>query len=502
MRSAFLFGLSALVPAFPAMAVQTSPAGLYLRARAAEALGDTETANKGFAALISEDPGSHIVAAHTYRAALSGGDMTLAVRAAHLLDTQKALPPDGRVLLVLEQIKAHDWVRARAQAELLAQDRVFGFLAPYMRAWIAVGSGSGDAVALAEGGRSLPLASAYYPEQRALILIALGRREEAANGLGPQAAAHLPAQVKGPEEGLSPLLAHVATDLARQQYVPVGMLVARMATYVTPDSGGAWVVLAELLQRMHSGDLALAALGHVDSADPVIDDARALRIALLNDAGKHQEALAEALEATKRADAGIDDWGRAGDLYLIVDKPVDAAQAYAKALAVAEARHAPAGVLWPILLQQGGALDAAGDWPAAKAAYERAYAIAPGDATVLNQVGYSEIEHRENVEKASAMIAQASQLRPNDPAITDSLGWVLHLQGKTDQAIPLLEKAAAGDPGEAAINEHLGDAYWTVGREYEARFAWRAALVTAEDKDKGRLTAKIDTGLDSATAAP
>jgi len=298
------------------------------------------------------------------------------------------------------------------------------------------------------------------------------------------------------------LLVHVATDLARQQYVPVGLLLARMATYAAPDNGAGWVVLAEMLQRMQRADLALAALDHIDPANPVGEDARALRIALLNDSGKHEQALAEALAATKSPNAGIDDWGRVGDLYLVLSRPAEAAQAYARALAVAEARQAPADVLWPILLQQGGALDLAGDWPAAKAAYERAYTIAPEQPTVLNQVGYSEIEHHEDAARASMMIAKANGLRPDDPAITDSLGWVLYRQGKADQAIPLLEKAAAGDPGEAAINEHLGDAYWSTGRIYEARYAWRAALLTAEDKDRARLTSKIDTGLDKATAAP
>ena len=495
-------GLSALMLASPVAAMTRSAGSLYLRARAAEALGDVATANAGFATLLAENPTDPVIANHAYRQALSGGDMALAIRAAHLLDAQKSPPSDAKLLLVLEQIKAHDWVKARALTEQFSQDHVFGFLAPYLNAWIAVGSKSGDPIALVEGGRSLAFASSYYPEQRALILIALGRNQEAASSVSPEAAALLPAHVKGPEEGISPLLAHVATDFARQQYVPVGMIMARMATYTAPSNGGGWVILAELLQRMQRPDLALAALGHVDAASPDAEDARALRIALLNDSGKHEEALAEALAATKSATAGIDDWGRAGDLYLVVNKPGEAAKAYAKALAAAEARQASPDVLWPILLQQGGALDLAGDWNAAKAAYARAYAIAPEQPTVLNQVGYSEIEHRENVEKASAMIAKASSLRPDDPAITDSLGWVLYLQGKTGQAIPLLEKAAAGDPGEAAINEHLGDAYWSDGRIYEARYAWRAALLTAEDKDKARLSSKIDMGLDKATAAP
>ena len=497
-----LLGLSGFALVLPIHAITPSHGSLYLRTRAAEALGDVPSANAGFAALMAQNPGSTIIANHAYRQAILGGDLALAARAAHLLDTQKALPSDARLLLALEQVKARDWVKARALTEQLASDRAFGFFAPYLRAWIAVGSGQGDAIALVEGARGLPLAALYYPEQRALLLIALGRGAEAANSLGPQAAAELPAHVKGPEEGLSPLLVHIATDFARQQYVSTGMIMARMATYVAPGNGAGWVISAELLHRMERGDLALAALSHVDPANPVAEDARALRIALLNDSGKHQQALDEALAVTRRANANIDDWGRAGDLYLVTAKPAEAAQAYAKALALAEARQAPADVLWPIMLQQGGALDLAGDWPAAKAAYDRAYAIAPDQPAVLNQLGYSEIEHRENVAAASAMIAKASSLRPDDPAITDSLGWVLYLQGKAAEAIPLLEKAAAGDPAEAAINEHLGDAYWSTGRVYEARYAWRAALLTADDKDKARLTAKIDTGLDKATTAP
>ena len=495
-------GLSVLALAAPAGAITRSSGSLYLRARAAEALGDTAGANAGFAALLTENPGNAMIATHAYRQAVSGGDMALALRAAHLLDAQHAAPSDAQLLLVLEQVKAHDWVKARALTDQFAADHVFGFLAPFLRAWIAVGTGKDDPITQVEASRSLPFASTYYPEQRALVLIALGRNQEAANFVSPENAALLPAHVKSPEEGLSPLLVHVATDFARQQYTPVGMIMARMATYVAPSNGTGWLILAELLQRMQRPDLALAALTHVDPANPAAEDARALRVALLNDSGKHDEALAEALAATKGSAAGIDDWGRAGDLYMVVNKPADAADAYARALALADARKAPADIVWPILLQQGGALDLAGNWDAAKAAYNRAYAIAPEQPTVLNQVGYSEIEHRENVDRASAMIAKASSLRPEDPAITDSLGWVLYLQGKSDQAIPLLEKAAAGDPGEAAINEHLGDAYWSTGRIYEARYAWRAALLTAEDKDKARLTTKIDTGLDKATAAP
>ena len=142
------------------------------------------------------------------------------------------------------------------------------------------------------------------------------------------------------------------------------------------------------------------------------------------------------------------------------------------------------------------------DWPAAKAALLRAYALAPHEPVVLNQVGYAFVERREELPRAAAMIAEASRQRPDDAAITDSFGWVQYLQGKPDAAVPLLERAVLASGGEAAINEHLGDAYWRNGRQYEARYAWRAALLTAEDKDRARLTGKLDNGLAPASAAP
>ncbi len=492
----------ALLIAAPAQALSPSLGSLYVRARVAELAGDTRAANADFGILLTEAPANAMFATRAYRQALSAGDMALAVRAAHLLDAHQTPPADMRILLVLDRVKARDWVKARDSTEKLAQDHVFGFLAPYLRAWIAQGSGVGDPLVLAEGGRGLPLAAPYYTEQRALLLIAMGKSQEAAAGLGPQAAAQLPAAVKGPDQGLSRLLVQVATDFARQQFTPVGMILARMATYVAPDDMPGWFLLADLLRRMQRPDLALAALDHIDATDPLYPAAGALRIQLLNDSGRSDAALAEALAATKRETAGAADWARVGDLYLLMDKPGDAATAYAKAVALAEGRKAPPEALWPLLLQQGEALDLAGDWPHARQSLVRAYQLAPDQPTVLNQVGYAQIEHRENIAQASAMIEQASKLRPDDPAITDSLGWVLHLQGKTADAVSLLERAAAGDPGESAINEHLGDAYWTLGREYEARYAWRAALITAEDKDRSRLTSKIDIGLDKATAAP
>jgi Flp pilus assembly protein TadD len=106
------------------------------------------------------------------------------------------------------------------------------------------------------------------------------------------------------------------------------------------------------------------------------------------------------------------------------------------------------------------------------------------------------------MDAAEAMIRRASQLAPDDAAITDSLGWAQFKRGKLEEAIATLQRAAEKDPDQADIQEHLGDALYASGRRYEARFAWSAALVTAADDVATRVKAKLSTGLTSANAAP
>ena len=117
-------------------------------------------------------------------------------------------------------------------------------------------------------------------------------------------------------------------------------------------------------------------------------------------------------------------------------------------------------------------------------------------------MGYGQLERGENLDSAEAMIRKASELAPDDASIADSLGWAQYKRGKTDEAITTLQRAAEKDPGQAEIQEHLGDALYKSGRKYEARFAWNAALVTAEDEIVGRVKAKLASGLTTANAAP
>ena len=72
--------------------------------------------------------------------------------------------------------------------------------------------------------------------------------------------------------------------------------------------------------------------------------------------------------------------------------------------------------------------------------------------------------------------------------------------GKFDDAIKILERAAEYLPANAIVCDHLGDAYWQVGRKAEAKFQWEHALTLKEDSEnlnKGAIEHKISDGINA-----
>lgn len=105
-----------------------------------------------------------------------------------------------------------------------------------------------------------------------------------------------------------------------------------------------------------------------------------------------------------------------------------------------------------------------------------------------NALGYSLADRGVRLDEARALVEQALQLAPNDPFITDSLGWVEFRQGNWPQALTLLEKAyALRDDVEIAT--HLAEVHWTMGERARALSLWRQAL--QRDPDNAVLRATL-----------
>lgn len=153
---------------------------------------------------------------------------------------------------------------------------------------------------------------------------------------------------------------------------------------------------------------------------------------------------------------------------------------------------------WTAFYALGVAYDRNGDWENAEGNLKKAIELSQNHYLVLNYLGYSWIVHDKNVEEAFSMLIDAYTQAPNDGHIVDSLGWAFYKLGKYDEATKYLEKASDLEPGNALINEHLGDAYFRKGRKIEATFQWKHAIVLKEDieeVDIEKAKTKINEGM-------
>ena len=302
--------------------------------------------------------------------------------------------------------------------------------------------------------------------------------------------------------GVARLFQRLAIDVnGEKRTSPLALSLGWLALALAPDDPPAILATAQILAASGQPERSLALVERISADGPYAAQRSEIRVALLVRAGDKAEALTAAETAARPADASLAAIVRLGDVYAALDRHRDAAVAYSRAVSRAEADPATTRMAWSLYLLRGGALERAGDWPAALPMLEKAAALAPEDPTVLNYLGYAQLERRQNIARATALIKRAAELKPDDPAIADSLGWAYFVGGKAALAIPPLERAVAGQPSDPTINEHLGDAYWAVGRRYEARYAWRAAQLTADAADAGRIAAKIEHGPAGARAA-
>lgn len=106
----------------------------------------------------------------------------------------------------------------------------------------------------------------------------------------------------------------------------------------------------------------------------------------------------------------------------------------------------------------------------------------PDHVDALNALGYTLADRTDRLDAAQALIERALQLRPDDPAILDSMGWVLFRKGQPEQAEAYLRRALA-QGFDAEIAAHLGEVLWTLGRKDEARAIWGHALEEAPEHD-------------------
>ncbi len=505
-----------------------SPLVDYARARVAS---DPKLAALGFAAALAAAPDNPAIALRAYREGVLAGDYALALRAVQALDRAGDVPPEARLLLYIEALRARDTREAARRLQGVAQEASLAFIAPVLADWLRFGSREPlDLPAIKDIGGP----NAYAQESAALLALAKGETQKGldavrtlwtldpyrAQSLRLAAAATL-AERKQPDAALRLLVADTLstqiarTRIGRRERLGIAVdsplsgtafVLARLAGDLTTEGSGLGAItLARFAQFADQKNprLVLGVAGALagakrnaaalEAVEPIIDDplygddAQSLRIELFEALGRDDNAVAA---AELRAGRSANDAARLGDMAMRRGDYADAARRFDAAIA-----KSGKTVSWNLLHAAGNAHLLADNWDAGRAALEAAYRLAPAEPVVLNSLGFGLVDRGPDPVRGKALIEKAAELRPGNAAIIDSQGWAAYRTGDYPRAIAALERARALMPGEAEISEHLGDAYWAAGRRIDARYSWMAARVQGEARTHARLDAKLDRGL-------
>lgn len=519
-------------------------AGAYLAGRQADSVNDFTTSARFLTKALLADPTNVVLQENAMRALVALGQIDRAVPVARAMFDQGHDNPIAHLTMTLADVRAENW--AELVAALDAGRDISPLVDGLSVAWAQLGAGDitralagFDAVIAGEGmavygltHKAYALASvgdfegaeAIFRDNPGLrfsrqsviayaqILSQLGQNDVAVafmdrvfgNELDPgltllrddlvAGSSVAYSAVRTPAQGMADLYLLVASILQGDAPDEFTLLYARAATYLWPENTQAILMTAGLLEELAQYDLANATYSLVSPDDPAFLAAELGRAEVLRSADRPDAAI-EVLDALSRSYPDrAEVYAAKGDSLRQAEMFEEAKAAYGRAL---ELYDDTSNVKWFIHYTRGISQHQLDEWPGAEVDFRAALALRPDQPQVLNYLGYSLVERGEKMDEALAMIETAAAALPDNGAIVDSLGWVYFQLGRYDEAVLHLEQAASLEPLDPVINDHLGDAFWAVGRATEARFQWQRALsFEPEEDDAIRIRDKLARGLD------
>ena len=278
---------------------------------------------------------------------------------------------------------------------------------------------------------------------------------------------------------------------AKQNQMALAYL--RLALRLDPNLNSAWLMVGDLLQESGDREGARQAYGMAKSGSPEYLAAQS-KLAWSYQAAHDPTtalAMAKALASKGDPDAKL----TFSDILRSNGKYEESAQVLTEVMGPTPD--------WHLLYARGVSYDRAGRWAEGEADLLSALKQQPDDAEILNYLGYSWIDRGQHLDTALGMIQKAVGQSPRSGAIIDSLGWAYFRLGDFKKAVETLENAIELEAGDPDINNHLGDAYWRVGRKDEAIFQWRRVLTLDPDpKMKAEVDQKLAKGLPDIVVSP
>jgi tetratricopeptide (TPR) repeat protein len=244
----------------------------------------------------------------------------------------------------------------------------------------------------------------------------------------------------------------------------------------------AYLSLSRIAEKRKDFAMAGAWLDRIDNQQDLIA-AQQRRASILARQGKLEEGrkLIRALPERNAADARIK---TLAEVQLLRDN-----KQYKAAFDVLAKASAKQPFDADLVYDQAMIAEKMGNLPEMERLLRQVIAEKPDYHHAYNALGYSLAERNLRLPEAKELIQKALTYAPEDPYISDSLGWVEYRMGNKAEALRILESAYRARP-DADIAAHLGEVLWSLGQRDRAQSVWKEGLLLSGDNDTLQETLK------------
>ena len=121
------------------------------------------------------------------------------------------------------------------------------------------------------------------------------------------------------------------------------------------------------------------------------------------------------------------------------------------------------------------------NYEASRDAYEKLLAVEPKFFPALNNLASLYSEQFNQLDRAYTLARSAREMRPADPFVADTLGWILYKRGDYPGALPLLQESADKLSNSSEVQFHLGMTHYMLNDKGSARTALERALQSGQE---------------------
>ncbi len=520
-------------------------AGSFLSSRFARNHQDLNAAARHLRETLAHDPNNLRLVHEAMRMSLLAGDIPQAITFANTLKADAKTDALVATLLMLDAVKQSKYDLANQYVEQAPGGGLYGIVRPVMTEWISIAAGDvvgsvnmqeaidkagffgpfltyhvalmNDVLGNDHGALEGYTKASYDPETTPYRVVEAlanfyarqGQWDKAQQTFDDYARANpdsslLPGKLKPTEGEVRPLVADAKEGLAELFFTTASILFGeestqdtflylRIALDLKPNLPPAQLMLANLYEQVEDYKQAIAIYDGMEQGNVFYRRGQVRKALNLEAMGKRDQAIALLDRISRDHETDSLALITKGDMLRESQRFEEAAEAYGEALK----RSQPlSGSDWPLLYARGISYERAGEWPKAEADFLQALKLEPNQPDVMNYLAYSWLMMNKNITQARQYLEVALNARPDDAHIIDSMGWAQYLSGDFESAVAAFEKAAELMPEDPTVNDHLGDAYWRVGRQTEAKFQWQRALTfKPEPEAEAAIKRKLTDGL-------